>query len=107
MDDYIRRKDAIRETQYAIVEMGGNETIKTLRTIAIVKASLKMVPAADVVQVVRCKDCKNSYQNQFEAADKTVECTLLRNSCGWPVLRREDDYCSDGEPKGGSRGGRE
>lgn len=103
MDDYIRRKDAIMETQYAIVEMGGNETIKTLRTIAIVKAGLKMVPAADVVQVVRCKDCKNSYQNQFGKAEKTVGCTRLRNSCGWPVLRREDDYCSDGEPKEGGQ----
>lgn len=48
--------------------------------------------------ITRCKDCKNAYQNQFGKADKTVECTLLRNSCGWPIIRKENDYCSDGEP---------
>lgn len=38
-------------------------------------------PAADVVEVVRCKDCKHRHSSEF------CEC------------RPEDAYCSDGERK--------
>lgn len=88
MDDYISRKALIKHIK---AHCGGCDNCGEVMHCA------WDTPAADVVPVVRCKDCKNAYQNQFGKADKTVGCTLLRNSCGWPVIRREDDYCSYGE----------
>jgi hypothetical protein len=47
---------------------------------------LERIPAADVVEVVRCKDCK--YER--------LCCTCIRTSGRLP-----DDYCSRGELKDG------
>jgi hypothetical protein len=48
--------------------------------------ALERIPAADVVEVVRCKDCK--YER--------LCCTCIRTSGRLP-----DDYCSRGELKDG------
>lgn len=48
-------------------------------------------PAADVVEVVRCKDCKHSY---FVKACSKYEC---RKGCG--TLKYSNDFCSYGERK--------
>ena len=47
-------------------------------------------PAADVVEVVRCKDCKHR-----DPEDKL--CEHYRNDHFW--MRKDDDYCSYGERK--------
>ena len=53
---------------------------------------IKTLPAADVVPVVRCKDCENA-----------------QNECGGMIICREhkhimwlQDFCSYGKRKGGS-----
>lgn len=50
-------------------------------------------PTADVVEVVRCKDCK---YNSFEEANGTVHCCIdeyVRDR------RKPEDFCSRGERK--------
>lgn len=49
-------------------------------------------PTADVVEVVRCKDCKQSY---FVKSCSKYEC---RKGCG--TLKYANDFCSYGERKG-------
>lgn len=48
-------------------------------------------PTADVVEVVRCKDCKHSY---FVSSCSKYEC---RKGCG--TLKYSTDFCSYGERK--------
>ena len=66
---------------------------------------IKKAPSADVVEVVRCKDCKywdkdNIEQHTYSSEDSTLadfaECTRWSN---WSVchLLRFNDYCSCGE----------
>ena len=79
MSDYKNRDDVITE----IKRFKGylDDDMITRLTIAIDR-----VPSADVVQVVRCKDCKHLY--------KDGECPLRT----W-FTHDEDDYCSYGERK--------
>ena len=52
------------------------------------------VPAADVVAVVRCKDCVHYKQNQYS----TDEYMMCKNWCDW-LPTDPDDFCSYGERK--------
>lgn len=54
-------------------------------------------PIADVVEVVRCKDCLHYMEMEgYDYKGKKARC------CVWHRrLRRETDYCSDGIRKGG------
>ena len=57
------------------------------------------VPIADVVEVVRCKDCLHYMEMEgYDYKGKKAR------HCFWhSQLRRETDYCSDGIRKGGER----
>ena len=52
---------------------------------------IEALPAADVVPVVRCKDCKYAYINSFAVSSGEALCTLS----GKPM--QQDDFCSYGE----------
>lgn len=54
---------------------------------------LRDVPAADVVPVVRCKDCKYAYINSFSAASGVALCSSSAK------VMQQDDFCSYGERK--------
>ena len=54
---------------------------------------LRSLPTADVVEVVRCKDCK--YWKTVGASVAKF-CTCIVNT---EVMKDEDDYCSLGERK--------
>lgn len=56
---------------------------------------LRDVPAADVVPVVRCKDCKYAYINSFSAASGVALCSSSAK------VMQQDDFCSYGERKDG------
>ncbi|MBO7158111.1 MAG: hypothetical protein J6W31_05865 [Clostridia bacterium] len=59
---------------------------------AIVKRAIEDAPTADVVEVVRCKDC--SHYIEMEGFDFNGR---KARSCVWhSALRHENDYCSDG-----------
>lgn len=57
MDDYIRRDDALFALRKA--ERGGSMTALTRLERAY--AEIREMPAADVAEVVRCKDCAKHY----------------------------------------------
>lgn len=53
-------------------------------TLVQVKNILSHIPTADVVEVVRCKDCVYHYNP-------------LADCCGVPFVTNDDDFCSWGE----------
>lgn len=84
MDEYIKRS-AIKYEQWAVGPL--NAPLMVVR-----KKTVDAIPAADVVEVVRCKDCKHCigpvcYNEHWE-------------SVGCPSVQ-PDDFCSYGERKGG------
>ena len=60
---------------------------------------IKQTPPADVVEVVRCKDCKYfSPQAGWDGG----QCSYLEGKFELSeVLMLDDDYCSDGERREG------
>lgn len=58
------------------------------------------LPTADVVEVVRCKECKHSYINSFSAQSGVALCKFWSNRAeGNSLVVQQDDYCSYGERK--------
>ena len=51
---------------------------------------IKSIPTADVVEVVRCKDCKHLVRSDGI-------CKVLSNNYEPPVYVDDDDFCSRGE----------
>ena len=85
--DYIRREDALFALRKA--ERGGSMTALTRLERAY--AEIREMPAADVAEVVRCKDCKyGSYDSKQNGA-----MVCLRTNDGF--WRKETDFCSYGE----------
>lgn len=87
MADYIRREGALFALRKA--ERGGSMTALTRLERAY--AEIREMPAADVAEVVRCKDCKyGSYDSKPNGA-----MVCLRTNGGF--WRKETDFCSYGE----------
>lgn len=64
--------------------------------------AIKDVPAADVVKVVRCKDCKHSGMYAFGCGDREHLACLEIEEDGFVRMATavdDDDYCSYGERK--------
>lgn len=57
--------------------------------------AVRDVPTADVVPVVRCKDCKYAYINSFSAASGVALCSSSAK------VMQQDDFCSYGERRDG------
>ena len=94
MADYIRRDDALFALRKA--ERGGSMTALTRLERAY--AEIREMPAADVAEVVRCKDC--------EYVRPTINVHTGEQAGIWCALHdilnvSPDDYCSRGEKKGG------
>lgn len=64
---------------------------KSMADLTSLRELLEDSPTADVVEVVRCKDCKNLMFSDFYG-----EC-----SKGYMGIVSPDDYCSRGERKDG------
>ena len=81
MSDYIKREDAIKEAN--TWSMFGNDNLES---------RLKRLPSADVVEVVRCKNCKG-----YAPADETYgTCYAYKGVYG---KIKPTDYCSYGKRK--------
>jgi hypothetical protein len=92
MAEYIEREKAIKETINSIVEV-----LNIHNSVPLIKITCKMreFPAADVVEVVRCKDCEYFFpQVGFNSCEKYSE-----NHTHYIVTVDENDYCSKGERK--------
>lgn len=78
----------------AMMECGNGDDTKLARRVyeAVIK-SVDVFPAADVVEVVRCKDCK--YQNKGQNECESWNICEYRSWLYFPV--NDDDYCSNGE----------
>lgn len=78
MTDYISRQAALK-----LIEEDIPITVNPVEVVANILAELEEVPAADVVEVVKCKDCIYRFES----------------SCKWreDETPDPDDYCSIGE----------
>ena len=99
MTEYIKREDAIKELRLSYHQM---PVFKALREEWAIKVEgyrkaehiLLGLPPADVVEVVRCKDCK------YVDTDATCFPVCGREGIGLkPYHVYDDDYCSYGERK--------
>ena len=77
MNEYIKREDALDAILFSLVGTGHQ---------GIAIRAVKDVPAADVVEVVRCKDCKHKNPNCYKC---------LRDN----LWHDAEDFCSYGERK--------
>lgn len=101
--DYIRREDARRMVvqldKYAWKSPVSDERRVTV-DVDLVKFGLDRIPAADVAEVVRCKDCKYStLPSEFTQRYGKLGTLTCHNRYA-PCNRRNvggDDFCSYGE----------
>ena len=87
MPEYIKMTDAITTTWMILRGMGyaAEDNPEMVKTVA---AVFDTAPAADVVEVTRCKDCKYRAEDDF--------CT----GRGWPdQLVADDGFCEKGKRK--------
>ena len=79
MDEYIKRDDAISAARFAFVGQ-----VSALCAKSRVIFAIEGIPSQDVVEVVRCKDCKH-FISEVCRHDFAMN------------LSRGDDFCSYGE----------
>lgn len=99
MDDYISRRatlDALGVTKNA-TKYGGDHSGYDTRMLYEIHDALTGIPAADVVPVVRCRDCRKRRKDGY--------CTkFIQNISGiasaW-YMPQDDDFCSYGERREG------
>lgn len=64
-----------------------------ISALSVVEGAIAEQSTADVVGVVRCKDCKY----KFVEYDDTFTCNIFSNCYGLPYRINLDDFCSRGE----------
>lgn len=93
MADYIRRDDALGASRIVYIEYLETDddgyVEGDIDTIPVVfKKDIEAIPAADVVEVVRCKDC-------IYAGEAKEGCFMMSCSVNGKIVS-DTDYCSDG-----------
>lgn len=98
--EYIEREKALEkviEVKHHDPELSGDVLHRYIKEI-----DLKDIPAADVVEVVRCKDCKYSGMYCFGTSKEETLACLETEEDGFirfATSVKADDYCSRGERK--------
>lgn len=88
MAEYIERAAAVK----SVLRMRRPEnSVAQNRMLSIIQMDMLKLPAADVVPVVRCKDCKYNVG--------TKKCL---NPDSFFAVPKDDDFCSYGERKEGA-----
>lgn len=88
MAEYIDRAAAVK----SVLRMRRPEnSVAQNRMLSIIQIDMLKLPAADVVPVVRCKDCKYNV--------RTKKCL---NPDSFFAVPKDDDFCSYGERKEGA-----
>ena len=88
MAEYIDRAAAVK----SVLRMRRTEnSVAQYRMLSIIQLDMLKLPAADVVPVVRCKDCKYNVG--------TKKCL---NPDSFFAVPKDDDFCSYGERKEGA-----
>ncbi len=89
-DEYIRKQDAVEALDGKIIVIGHKNADAVLQYMKDISNKIKSLPPADVVRVVRCKDCKH------HAYDEIFSCYW----CEYPGRVRDttpDGFCEKGE----------
>lgn len=95
--EYIERGALLRHIFDQIEEHGDPDPIDSpvargsLMGLKYAHSVVSVLPAADVVEVVRCKDCKHS--------DFVKYCSKYECRKGSGTLKYSTDFCSNGERK--------
>ena len=87
MDDYISREAALNLIKELHAEAESPEASETLFE---AHERIADIPAADVVPVVRCKDCEHQDPDRL---DDGAGCFVCRKGHGW---KPDDWFCADG-----------
>ena len=90
MSEYIKREDAIGALLDKYVDYAG------------LVDSIESVPSADVVEVVRCKDCK--YYREYVSNRGSALMCFCPCCISGQGKKKPTDYCSYGERKDGDNG---
>lgn len=92
MTDYISRDAAVKIAEkYGLAN--GSVLGRHTGLADCIASEISALPAADVAEVVRCRDCK--YGDYDSKPDGAMVC-LRTNDGFW---RKETDFCSYGKPK--------
>ena len=86
MDEYIKREDALKAVTYTGIV---DPSLIVGLTLLTAQKNIRKIPAADVVEVVRCKDCEHG---QFMPS-----CSMYLCRCAGGKMRNADNYCNYGE----------
>lgn len=99
VDEYIRRADAL----YAIQrQRGATRSPAQNRLLDLIVVDIVRAPAADVVEAVRCKDCKHGELYERNDGETGVYCNCSNsifkyaNENTFTPVRDVDDFCSYG-----------
>lgn len=100
MAEYIERSLLMEwltaaETQKRLRSSSGEEVY------AEVLVMINNAPTADVVEVVRCKECKYGWTHIYQTSAPTLHC--INVFCGKEV--KSMDFCSYGKRRGGDADG--
>lgn len=93
MDEYISREKALREIMGEYPDAHYPDWYASI---------IKEIPAADVVEVVRCKDCKRSgmYAFGFEETERLACLDIEEDGAvSFAIAVDADGYCSNAERK--------
>ena len=103
MSEYIKREDAIKAfEQWKEPQVLNEQDDVWNRGIDCCINEVKHhVPSADVVEVVRCRDCIHCHKISITAQPVSIRGTMRCNLRGGVV--KGNDYCSCGEHEDGER----
>lgn len=97
-DEYIRREDEL----FALRKAERGASMTALTRLERAYAEIREMPAADVAQVVRCKDCKHGELYARNDGETGVYCNCSNsifqyaNEHTFTPVRDKDDFCSYG-----------
>lgn len=90
----------IRREDIPYVDLNSDMPHSSVRVFVAFKESIDVLPSADAVEVVRCKDCK--YWREWE--NRVGSCHRSENRYNWFGVD-STDYCSFGERREPYKGG--
>jgi hypothetical protein len=103
MDEYIKRKPLIEEINSLSVTLCGKELFGELAKHSVVQI-IDAQPTADVVEVVRCKDCVSSEMYEFGCSGVERMACVEKEDGVVRFAQAVDPmgYCSSGKRKDGA-----
>lgn len=97
MTEYITKGQAIDEVWDAFTSRDDPDLGR------VIEENIERLPAADVVEVVRCKDCADF--RPWGGQSKLGDCMVYVCDGENPFTMEETDFCSDGDRMDGEENG--